>query len=397
MATIDDGSFTFLCPRCGGSVVQGAAACPLCGEGLDWTGATEAQGRSTQRECPDCGATVPSDQEVCPECGARYAEPGERPAIEPMRLGDIFSRTFQLIGRAFTRYLPVAAILGVPMALLLTFGTHRYYSGLADILERQGKEAPTGAFSQMAELLLSIPLVVLVFLAGTIFMMVIVWSEINHRHVRWRHALARGVRRFLLPAIGQLALVLCAFGGIGVVLVIVIVVAASVPIIAVLTIPLMLVIFAYLYVRWAFALPAIVCEETGVLQSFSRSSAITRHQWWRTFGILLLMSVLTNFAITIITTPVSLIALWDFYREYFKMLGVAGRGTPEPEAFAGMLRAMGMGVGLTLSLELVLSLLVTPVYTTVLYADLRARKGDFAPPAGSAPPGTDAAAPPKMQ
>lgn len=47
-----------------------------------------------------------------------------------------------------------------------------------------------------------------------------------------------------------------------------------------------------LYVRWAVATPALVAEDTGVIEAFGRSSFLTKGARWRIFGLQLLLVVL---------------------------------------------------------------------------------------------------------
>jgi hypothetical protein len=55
--------------------------------------------------------------------------------------------------------------------------------------------------------------------------------------------------------------------------------------------------FFYMAVRLSMTLPALVCEKTGPFRSIARSWQLTRDNWWRVFGtlvvVVLLMIVLT--------------------------------------------------------------------------------------------------------
>jgi hypothetical protein len=107
----------------------------------------------------------------------------------------------------------------------------------------------------------------------------------------------------------------------------------------------------FLFVRWSLALPALVVEGTGTFGSLGRSMQIVSGQWWRTFGIgvaIVLLSFLPGF-------------IFDF------AFGAAGND---------LLAALGAGLA---------TLVATPfaaIAHILLYADLRARKGErpFAAP-----------------
>ena len=96
--------------------------------------------------------------------------------------------------------------------------------------------------------------------------------------------------------------------------------------------------------------------------------------------MLFLFGVITQFAVSIITTPITFVAMWRTYVEYFRMLGSMRQSTPDPEALSGVLSGMGFGAGISASLSFMLTMLIEPVYLTLLYFDLRARRGEFPTP-----------------
>jgi hypothetical protein len=92
-----------------------------------------------------------------------------------------------------------------------------------------------------------------------------------------------------------------------------------------------------------------------------------------------LMAMLSGFAVTIVTTPLTFLGFWDFYKESFKAMA-AGHGGLDPAAMPGALKSMGLGLGISTSVNIALMGLITPIYTTLLYYDLRARNGEFQAP-----------------
>jgi hypothetical protein len=69
---------------------------------------------------------------------------------------------------------------------------------------------------------------------------------------------------------------------------------------------------AWLYVRWALAAPALVLESSGgtrrvgILAAMSRSTALVRGAWWRTFGLLLLVALLAAVVTGVVSAPFQL-------------------------------------------------------------------------------------------
>jgi MFS family permease len=78
----------------------------------------------------------------------------------------------------------------------------------------------------------------------------------------------------------------------------------------ILTVPAFLALLMWSYIRLAYLpVAAMVIERTGIGASLRRGFELTRGQFWRTFGIALLTSVIVGTATQILTVPVTIIGL----------------------------------------------------------------------------------------
>ncbi len=80
---------------------------------------------------------------------------------------------------------------------------------------------------------------------------------------------------------------------------------------ALIIVPLFLgtmVAVVLLYIRLMVAPAAIVVEELGVLDGLRRSWQLTRHNWWRIFGITLAISLLIGVISQIVLIPITLVS-----------------------------------------------------------------------------------------
>ena len=84
---------------------------------------------------------------------------------------------------------------------------------------------------------------------------------------------------------------------------------ATIVIAFVLGIPAFVVVAAYLYTAFALAPPAIVLERQGVVASLRRSRSLVRGAWWRTFGILLLVTLIAQVLAGILGVPFTVLTL----------------------------------------------------------------------------------------
>lgn len=311
--------------------------------------------------------------------------------IAPMSLGDIFDRLFKLIGKTAIRNLIIATIILVPASIIFAYGLNDFFSFIAQVIkaEELNYEFPHEYFFTMFRGLsfffVAYVILVLAYLAATVGVTVVGCAEMSNRQLSWNDALSQIFSLRLLRVLGQQILQYLALGGVVIIPFIFIVIGAGTKSIGVTLFGVMLclvaIVFAvYLLIRWTFALPAIVWEDSGVIQSFGRSSFLVKGFWWRTFGILLLLTIIAQFAVSIITTPVQLFALWGFFSKYFTLISSMSDGALESIEFLELFDSLGIGLGIVTFVSYALLLLVTPLITVVMYFDLRARKNEFAPP-----------------
>jgi hypothetical protein len=121
----------------------------------------------------------------------------------------------------------------------------------------------------------------------------------------------------------------------------------------------------WLYVRLAVASPALVLESTpdgrpiGVLAAMRRSGRLVTGAWWRTFGILLLVTILATVISSILTVP-------------FVFASALVTGLESAEGVPGLgsltLQALGGVLGATVTTPF------TAAVTVLLYVDRRIRR-----------------------
>lgn len=310
------------------------------------------------------------------------------PAIKPMSLGDIFDALFKLLGKTALRNLILSALILLPAALISIYGLEALFSSLAEFLRDRaaGRAAATAEmarlFGAMSAYLLVIVVLLLAYLAAALAATTVGCSEISGQAITWQEALRRVFSVRLARTWGQSILAFLALLGIVLAAYLILIAAVVTDSSAMKGIGIIALLFSigvavYLWVRWIFALPAIAWEEAGVMQSFHRSSFLVKGWWWRTFGVGLLLYLITQFAITLVTTPLSFVALWGFFKNYFALLGSMSGGQPDPDMVYRLFDSLGVGLGILIYISYILTAMIVPLFVAIMYFDLRARKGEF--------------------
>lgn len=126
----------------------------------------------------------------------------------------------------------------------------------------------------------------------------------------------------------------------------------------------------WLWVRLALATPALMLETTAVppgvtprrasvVGAIRRSAGLVTRAWWRTFGILLLVLLITWLVQQVVAVPTLLLAAFT---------GAFGSETEAPGFFMLFLTGLGGFVGLTITMPF------SAAVTVLLYVDRRIRR-----------------------
>jgi hypothetical protein len=312
-----------------------------------------------------------------------------------MTLGDIFERTFALIGKTVARNLMAGIIFLVIPIALMSIAADNFYSSIADV-----GFPPGGSVGQAQSFLPFLGSIVLFMLAVIVLALSVLLAEITISYmvgkeitgetvslkkavqetfnVKWLYGIGQGLLKYLI--IGGSALVLGFFlSTLGVVIDNKIILVLLIAIFVIAAVPVAL----FIILKWYFSLTAVAVEDLGPVDALRQSWFLVKDYWWRTFGILILLSILSQFVIYVVSVPLTFGTMWNFYKMIFTQLGNAG-GEPDPQVMGEALRSIGPGVAIGTGITSILSLLITPVFTVVMYFDLRARKNDL--PGGQTPP-----------
>lgn len=315
--------------------------------------------------------------------------------IQPMTLGDMFEKTFTLIGRTFVRNLIVGAIFLIVPIILMTSAMRHFFMAISQVNALGGNETLGSGLQGALEMirLMSIFWATIILLAvctllAEIVVCIIVSKEFKSEHIDVGAALGDTFDKKWLYGIGQILLkdaILiggAAVGGIAVAILAAVVASVSegaeaffvaVMVVVIIAMMVALIFFA---IKWYFSLAAVAVDGLGPTESLRKSWQLVKGYWWRTLGILILFWILSQFVISIISLPITFASMWGFYKHFFTMLGNTN-GQLDMDAFRELQRSLGPAIGLGSGVSSLLTLLISPVYTVVMYYDLRARKNDF--------------------
>src|ERR1044072_938888 len=119
---------------------------------------------------------------------------------------------------------------------------------------------------------------------------------------------------------------------------------------------LLFIPFVFLSVKWCVTFAAIVAERAGPLQGMGRSWELTRGHWWRTFGALLVLALIS-------------------FVLYFLVIAGLGGLIAANEDMSKVTYAV-LSTALTIVLLAILYPLIASIIT-VIYYDLRVRNEGF--------------------
>jgi hypothetical protein len=278
--------------------------------------------------------------------------------LRVMPLGELLDETFKLYRRHFTVIAGVALVIILPNLILsLISGSYRanpvtYLQNLAQNFNNPDElariEAQQRAYTASPLYLLSFPIAALLlpFSVGALYRAATSLAAGNVETIG--SVLLGTLRRYFAVWVVVILALLLFLGAI-----------------AIVTIPVVL----WVAIRWSVALPALFAEGIGPVKALGRSWNLVRDNWWRTLGILIIVSIMVSLIQT------ALQALF---------VGVAA-------VLPGLSDDVRSGMVTTVT-TLVDALVgaITPIAIAMLYLDLRVRKEglDLDQLARQAAPGT---------
>jgi hypothetical protein len=306
------------------------------------------------------------------------------PYVSEMSVGELFDRTLKILGKTIGRNVIIGLVVFVPATLAMIFALDHFIHAVIGIFKQTGFSNPDpmsvlralimpGVLLGIAVLLLSIGNVL-----AQLSMMSVAGAEMVGDSVDWIESIGEMAKLPLWRAIGASLLQGVVLSAVFIVPMLVIV--TGVKLLAVIGVFALLggIAFAiYLAVCWVVILPVLAVEQDTVLHAFTRSRYLVKEYWWRTLGVLILFSMASQLAISLISTPLSFAMMWGFWSKYFSMFAKPEMPTSDPTPYLDMFSNIGISYAAIIGVTMLLTALIHSVYMVVVYFDLRARKGEF--------------------
>ncbi len=128
----------------------------------------------------------------------------------------------------------------------------------------------------------------------------------------------------------------------------------------------------WLAVRYTVTLESLVIDNTSIDQSIDQSMALVRHRWWHVFGWTLLFGLMVSFASSLIATPIMFFStIRQFIHALETILREPSNSREFGSVFLGLLAGLGRRLGILQYVESLLASFVTPVFTTLLFLELK--------------------------
>jgi hypothetical protein len=321
-------------------------------------------------------------------------KPSQPTFIKAYTFADFFDRLFRILPQTWkTSIFGGLALLSGP-ALLIALLMPRGLSGMALAIEETsgfvGADTTNAVWSLLRWNLLFLLVGVAMLILNKLATLAVAHRTRDAafgKETTWTECLAGALRNSLWPTILQTLL-------------------KALMIIAVVTVPTLLVVLAsfvggggaaplaigmalvyigvvvaslWIFYSLLFSDYAIVFDHTGVIPGLRKSGQLIKGNWWRVFGITLLLTIALSFATGLITTP---IAGASMLPSIGRMLEAGMEGSFTDQEMINLLsNAGGIGIGIAIStiIQQLAVLLFMPVFYSLFYIDLKVRAGELGP------------------
>lgn len=313
------------------------------------------------------------------------------------RLGDFFDKPFKMVKHTFKSSLRLFLLIMVPALVVYSASIVLYFNSFAEIFSKLS----SGDFPAFSEVLPP-PLVVLLFIVGSIIYMLgfyfssacislKAYKRAHGEDVPINDILAEVYRDRLVPILGQLVLKGLIFGAVLFIpitfSVLLPFIFKGIPLLALLSgfVGFFIIIAAYVVFFWLlyafnFSTEAIVIDGTGVVEGLKRSFYLVKGNWWRVFGILLLIYMIISFIVSTVSSPLMMMTvLPDFSRFMEALMNSSGYDSMEIlfEFYAGMFANMPIPLVISTVIQTAVYIIIYPILQALFYIDLKYRKGEI--------------------
>lgn len=314
------------------------------------------------------------------------------------RLGDFFDKPFKMVKHTFKSSMRLFLLIMVPALVVYSASIVLYFNSFAVVF----KKLSSGDIPDFTDVMPP-PLVVLLFIVGTIIYMLgfyfssacialKAYKQAHGEDTPINEILTEVYRERLVPILGQLLLKGLIFGAILFIPITLSImlpfIFKGVPLLALLMgfVGFFIIIAAYVVFFWLvyafnFSTEAIVIDGTGAVEGLKRSFYLVKGNWWRVFGILLLISMIISFIVSTVTSPmIMLTILPDLSRFMEAMMHSSGYDSMEIlfEFYAGMFANMTIPLIISTVIQTAVYMIIYPVLQALFYIDLKFRKGEIA-------------------
>ena len=261
---------------------------------------------------------------------------GTRPRLRPLSLGEILDVSIKIVIRNGPTLFKAVLVVVVPVQIVSTLLTADYTVDSFDF-STNADQTPEETLEELNQYLGGLAISTIlqalaVLLASAACFRAIAQAYLGEKP-DWRSSLSYGLHR--APALLLLALLY----GLGVVLGTLALIVPGV----------------WLYVAWAFAMPALLVEGLRGRGALRRSFELVKGRWWRTFGIIAFGFIL--------------VGVFSGIVQAIFLVGIVFE--PDNHALVLVLSGLSGAVGLVIGTPFQAALL------TVVYFDLRVRKEGF--------------------
>lgn len=238
-----------------------------------------------------------------------------------LSIPELVDAAFTLFRRNFLLIVAIAALVEIPAALVyfVVSRSTDYAAHLDNLNQLSSASSRQGGLTQSQRDQFTSDLTSLaVFFAATLVINYVVVQllgraattrAVSDRYLDRPSSVGGSYRvalRALLPLLGAGLIQLLTFGGVAAVVVLLAIAAgpSSAPAVLVLG-AFLLVPLVVVYIRWSLVAQTVVIEGLGALRALGRSWALTRHRFWRTFWLYLLLGVITAIISGVLTALVN--------------------------------------------------------------------------------------------
>jgi len=321
--------------------------------------------------------------------------------IKKYDIGEFFNGIFKVLKNIWKDSLILSLIVFIPVSIIFSYGLVSFFSGMVSMLDatkylaKSDTSAIIPYLIKFGAAMLIYTISMILYSLGTVFVGTFVslktFSFIKGQAGTIKDFAKQTFSKYFPKIILQNILLSLIFGGMVTIFyivflaIILVITIAQIFLLNIFLIILLVLlsIFFICFIIWFsyrvfFSNYSIIYEDLGIIKGIKKSFSLVKGNFWRVFGITLLIGMVISLVIGTVSGPIIFISILPAYVKMLtSIMKLTATSTESIIEFYKSFSSIGIGLGISVFISSVGTYILLPILNSLFYIDLKVRNNEI--------------------